>query len=175
MKWPLFTGLAALALGCNSVDLDPTCRGNDDCAGDLVCLDADPRNTCGVPPREGCVSSAECAMGAVCHAIADSCSADDVGSECGPPCSADADCGTSFRCGPDGACAALTCAEGYACLAVEDCDEASLPSDTPVHGRDHRCQKVACSDDSVCPGSGVCVNDICQSSAGLCGELLAVP
>jgi len=69
----------------------------------------------------------------------------------------------------------LTCAEGYGCLAVEQCDDANLPPDTPVHARNHRCQKVSCNDDSVCPASGVCVNDICQSSAGVCGELVAVP
>lgn len=168
-------GAGLLVAGCSEAS-GGSCRNDDDCASDLVCLDPDPSPACGIPPREGCASSSDCASGLVCHAIQDTCSPDGVGSECRPPCAGDAACGEGFRCsGSDGACIAVQCTEGTACRAFQRCDIAAIPAGAPVHARHHGCASIPCDDDGACPSGMACVNGVCQSGPGTCGELVAVP
>lgn len=161
--------------GCgNSGDEGSECRASRDCNVGLGCAGPDDPHACGIAPREECGSDAACnAAGDRCHAIADSCSSDGIGSECGPACSGDGACGTGFRCSA-GACVAIACDAGFACAAREVCDPAQLPSSTPVYNRHHGCFSITCSFDGECPGR-YCVNGSCQDGLGTCAVPIAVP
>jgi hypothetical protein len=169
----LLLGLAGLG-GCEAASTE-ACRSNADCVepGE-ECIDRDAPNVCGVPPRENCSGQADCMAELRCHAIADSCSHDGVGSECAPPCTSDGACGQGFRCGDDGACVAVTCTEGFSCEPWQACDVGAI--DTPVvHERHHGCVATTCARDADCPDALVCVNAYCQTGPGACGEPLLVP
>ena len=152
---------------------DP-CRDSSACSGALVCDGPDEPQACGVAPEEECADDADClTAGTVCHAIADSCSADGVGSRCGPVCTADS-CDVGFRCNAGGACEAIPCDEGTACDPWETCDP-TFSGDTAVFSRTAGCRTIECSADAECPDSAVCVNLICQSGTGSCQKNEAVP
>jgi len=151
------------------------CRSNVECtvAGE-ECLNRDQPQVCGVPPQELCDLMVDCS-GGECHAIADSCSWDGVGSQCGEACTADEECGQDFRCGAGGACEAVLCNEGFVCPAWQVCDPSAIAGGAFVHERHHGCVIVTCTDDGGCAGGLVCVNGYCQTGLGTCGERMAVP
>lgn len=163
-------GLALPSIGCGQEGA--SCRSSDVCAADLVCKGPSEPTVCGVPPREECASSADCFNGNVCHAIADGCSLDGVGSSCGPPCSGTS-CGADFTCGADGACRPTRCDAGATCAAYETC----VPPATtgPVHALSSGCSRVACVDDGDCPATTTCTNAFCQAGEGTCEPDIAVP
>jgi hypothetical protein len=146
-----------------------TCRSQDDCTGTgLSCLGPNETN-CGIPPREQCADDQGCGADQRCHALADACSADGVGSTCSPPCTpGDEGCGEGFTCDPDGVCQAVLCDQGFACRASERCDPSSIAPDAPAYDRDHGCQSIPCENDDPCPTGTLCVNGICQDGLGTC-------
>ena len=174
--------IAFLAVACSG-DSDPPgnttgkkgdlCAKKAECTGALECIGPSEPMRCGVPPREGCATSADC-TGGPCHAIADTCSEDGVGSACGSACTATS-CGPGFLCGADGACRAKRCDEGATCRAYEKCDVAAIPASAPVHARHTGCQRIACADDTGCPSGTACVNGVCHAGKGTCGDVVVVP
>lgn len=128
---------------------------------------------CGIPARELCSEDGDCDGSTRCHAIADPCSPDGVGSECRAPCS-EGGCGEGFRCGANGACEVIPCDEGTICADHEQCD-ASVAASGPVHARASGCVAIPCSEDGECPAGGACVNGRCQSGPGSCVEPTQVP
>jgi hypothetical protein len=144
-----------------------TCRGNADCtvAGFSCYGPEDPQ--CGIPPQEECAGDGDCNKGETCHAIADGCSPDGVGSACGPACSA-GDCDDGFEC-TEGRCLPVACgAGGVECSASQLCDPGSIDPQGPVHAITHGCTAIACQNDDPCPPSTVCVNGRCQVGLGTC-------
>lgn len=156
-----------------------TCRARDECSGSgpmglpLECQGPNAGQVCGIPPREGCASRDDCG-GGECHAVADSCSPDGVGSECRPACTVEDNCGDGFRCG-DGACEAIRCDEGFTCPSHMRCDPTSLDSATAVHQRHHGCVIVQCTTDNECDDDEFCVVGYCQTGLGACVEPMLVP
>jgi len=127
-RWGLFVVilLGAAMISCEGGGVlgggdGDSCRTDDDCSGDLYCAGPNQPNACGIPPRELCASDADCAMGMVCHAVYDPCSADNIGSECNAPCTANS-CGPDFRCNAGGACEPIPCDEGFTCPDRQKCD-----------------------------------------------------
>src|SRR5215468_243870 len=111
MRWLLalaFVGCGGHGLGGGGEG--STCRSTSDCDSGLGCAGPDDRQPCGIPPRQECASDAAC-QGTRCHAIADTCSPDGVGSECRTACTGDGECGAGFHCS-NGACAAIPCTPG---------------------------------------------------------------
>jgi hypothetical protein len=172
MRW-----LLALALvGCGGHGLGgggegSTCRDTGDCDTGLSCGGPDDRQPCGIAPRQECATDNDC-QGMRCHAIADSCSPDGVGSECRLACTGDGECGAGFHC-DNGACAAIPCTTG-SCGALEVCDLSGITASTPIYDRTDGCRPIACTSDAPC-GDGVCVNAVCQSGPGTCKKPLLVP
>lgn len=148
------------------------CRTHGDCPLDEACAGVNDPQVCGIPPREGCTSDADCG-GERCHVIADPCSPDGFGSECRPACTGA--CGDGFRCDA-GACVAIRCDEGagVTCAGREVCDPARITATTPAWDRGDACYAVACSDDSAC-GDRYCVNGTCQDEPGTCMTPVLVP
>jgi hypothetical protein len=146
-----------------------TCRSASDCTdGTLLCQGPNEPN-CGIPPREECSRDQDCGPDQRCHAVADACSADGVGSQCAPACTpGDATCPPGFTCGAEGTCEAVLCDQGFACRDSETCDPTTADPTAPVADRHHGCASVACQDDTPCPGDTVCVNGICQDALGTC-------
>lgn len=152
-----------------------SCRVNDDCRDDLYCRGPNQPNVCGIPPRELCASDADCPMGAVCHAVLDSCSPDGIGSECLAPCTANS-CGADFRCNAEGACEPIPCDEGFTCPDRQKCDSMVAHDPTlPTHARSTGCVNITCSADSECPTGKFCVEGYCQDGRGTCSEVMIVP
>lgn len=142
------------------------CRASSECADGLECAGPNDPQVCGIAPREGCASDTDCGPGARCHALSDTCSADNVGSECRAPCTGDPECGEGFRCDA-GACVATLCDAGYTCAGREECAPSRLGAGLAVHARHHGCFAVACSSDLDC-GTRFCVNGSCQDDVGSC-------
>jgi hypothetical protein len=168
-------GALAVFAGCSGTVGD-SCRDESDCRGDLYCRGPDDGPACGIGPREQCASDADC-IDSVCHAVADYCSADGIGSECGTPCSEVA-CPDGFRCSVGSACEPIPCDEGFACPAYQRCDPAAAHASAPVHALTHGCVSIPCSldeRDADCPAGTVCTNGVCQSGAGTCQEVQLVP
>jgi len=161
----------ASASGCAG-GVGDSCTSSDGCGGELFCRGPDEPNVCGIPPREDCGSSADCGPGSFCHAIYDTCSADEQGSECGPACSAGT-CNPGFRCNSDQACEAIPCDEADVCTPTQLCDP-TFAAGTPVHAVTSGCQAAACEGTDDCE-AGFCVNGRCQSSEGSCREVELVP
>lgn len=159
----------ALASGCAG----GTCRGHGDCASGRSCVGPNDPRACGVPPHRECAADADCAAGLRCHATADPCSPNGVGSRCGPACAAACDAG--FRCSAAGACEPLPCDEGFVCPAHQRCDVAVAHAGGPVHGRTQGCVSRACKADGDCPAGQACVNAVCQTGPGACREDTPVP
>lgn len=168
-----FAALCALLGTLGACEEGASCRDHGACAEGLYCRGPNAPSVCGVPPREDCARTSDCGMGLVCHAIADGCSADGVGSTCGPSCTGPT-CGPGFRCGASGACEAVPCDQGTACAAFEACDTAALVG-APVHATTSGCRSIPCEGDEDCPSPNVCVNAVCQSGEGICTEDIAVP
>jgi len=163
-----------LLLAACSAGAGDACRSDDECAADLYCVGPNAPNVCGMAPREGCATDADCFGGTVCHAIHDFCSPDGVGSECRPPCDVSV-CESGFRCNGAGACEPLPCDEGFACPAHERCDAATAHADVPVHQRTQGCVDIACANDGNCPAGKACVNGSCHDGPGTCREVTIVP
>ena len=169
----LMVGLVLVEPACAG-DEGSDCRTAADCRGELECAAPDAPQVCGIPGTAQCGDDLECGEGSVCHAIADPCSPDGVGSECRPPCS-EGGCVEGFRCDPErAACVAIPCDDGWACASFEDCSPAS-PPETPVHARTHGCVAIACERDGDCSGADACVLGVCQSGPGTCVEPMLVP
>jgi hypothetical protein len=167
-------GMVALTLltGCPPGVGSP-CSNDGQCRPDLYCRGPNDPPVCGIGPRQQCVSDADCGD-SVCHAVADACSADGIGSECGPACTGV--CADGFRCNAVGACEAIPCDVDFSCQAHQRCDAASISASAPVYDRTHGCVDIACDghhDD--CPTGTVCVNDVCQQGDGVCAEVELVP
>jgi len=144
------------------------CHDSSVCGPSEGCIGPEDIN-CGIPPQEQCFSNADCPGGDVCHSIPDSCSPDHVGSQCGPACAQDSDCGDGFACGSGGSCAPLACdTPGSGCLPSQTCDPASIDPSAPASQRTTGCQKITCQSDGMCPTSTVCVNGYCQTGLGVC-------
>lgn len=178
----LLAGLA-LAAGCpdpapgadagTDAGAGATCRARTDCRSGYYCAGPNERRPCGVPPRQRCDDDSGCG-GDTCHAIADSCSPDGIGSECGPPCSG-ASCGGGLRCSAAGACEPIPCDEGFACPSHQRCDAAAAHAPGPVHARTSGCVDIPCAGDAACPAGKACVNAVCQDGPGTCREDIPVP
>jgi hypothetical protein len=178
MRTPRSVSLSLLLLGvtfastaCGSEGSE--CHVSEDCSGALECAGPSEPQVCGIPANEQCTADADCGADDRCHAIADPCSPDGVGSECRPQCS-EGGCGEGFRCAASSACEAIPCDEDFACAGFEICDP-SVAKTGPVHARAHGCVASICSDDSECPSDGACVNGVCQEGPGTCVEPQAVP
>ena len=144
------------------------CHDSSVCGPAEGCVGPEDIN-CGIPPQEQCFSNADCPSGDVCHSIPDSCSPDHVGSQCGPACAQDLDCGDGFACGAGGSCAPLACdAPGSGCLPSQTCDPASIDPNAQASQRTDGCLKITCQNDGMCPTSTVCVNSYCQTGLGVC-------
>ncbi|UQA54736.1 Dickkopf N-terminal cysteine-rich domain-containing protein [Polyangium aurulentum] len=165
---------AATLLAACSAGAGDACRSDDECASDLYCAGPNDPNVCGIPPREGCATDADCFGGAVCHVVGDVCSPDGMGSECGPPCDA-SNCGSGLRCNAAGACEPLPCDEGFACPSHQRCDVATAHAGGPVHGRTQGCVNISCANDTDCPTAKACVNGSCHDGPGTCREVSIVP
>jgi hypothetical protein len=172
--------LACAIMACDSSDpgtvpdaaldaADEGCRDSTECTGSTFCVGPNDVN-CGIPPREECQIDQDCAApGDVCHAIADSCSGDGVGSFCGPPCTQPDECGAGFTCDAQGACRPIACdAAEFECRPSEICDPSSVDPGAPVPEITHGCVNIQCADDAPCPGATVCVNGYCQDGPGVC-------
>jgi hypothetical protein len=171
MRWSIVV-LVVVGCGCGG-SVGDECRGAGDCDSDLFCADSDDPPVCGIGPREECSDDTQCA-GARCHAVADSCSADGIGSMCGPACVGDSECGgAGFRCDA-GACVVVLCNAGFACVPQQVCDPARIAATTPVYDRHHGCFAVPCANDGECSGR-LCVNGTCQDAPGTCSEPMLVP
>ena len=168
--------LGVLLLSCGGGDGDD-CRRQTDCDDGLGCAGPNDPRACGIGPQEGCARDTDCAPPTVCHAIGDICSADRVGSECGPPCS-DTTCAAGTVCGAGGACEVIACGDDAPCAPNQDCI-APQGDDVPVHARTGGCVDHACAGDADCAGVGreptVCVNGICQRGPGECVDIVVVP
>jgi hypothetical protein len=165
--------LLALLAGCGGAGAAGSpCNERADCVAGLECSGPDDGPGCGIAPREECTTDTDC-QGGRCDAIEDGCSADDVGSQCNPACTGDAECGPGFAC-PAGACVAILCDAGFTCAAREVCDPARIPTTAPVYDRHHGCFAVACSTDGECNGL-TCVNGTCQDGPGTCAKPMLVP
>jgi hypothetical protein len=151
-----------------------SCRKDDDCNSDLYCFGPNRPNVCGIPPRELCSFDMDCGIGTFCHAIADPCSPDGIGSECKEPCTPDS-CGPSFRCNQMGACEPIPCDDGFTCPDRQKCDPPVVDASVAMHARSTGCVDITCSDDTACPREKSCVTGYCQDGPGTCGELMAVP
>jgi hypothetical protein len=163
-----------VASGCGVSKGDGACHETADCAAGLDCSGPDDPPVCGVAPRQECATDTDCTTpGDRCHAIADSCSADGIGSECRAACQSDAECGAGFAC-PSGACVAVSCDAGFTCEAREVCDPSRITGSTPVYDRTHGCFAVACTADADC-GPRFCVNSTCQDGEGTCVKPMLVP
>jgi hypothetical protein len=160
-------------VGCGtSGDVGSSCHTGADCAQGLGCAGPDDGPVCGIGPMQQCASDNDC-PGARCHAVFDACSADGIGSMCGPACTSDAQCGTGFAC-PSGACVAVLCNAGATCAARQVCDPSRITAQTPIYDRTSGCFDVACTADADC-GSRPCVNGICQDGLGQCEKPMLVP
>ena len=156
--------------GCEGSD----CRNSGDCAGSLECSGPSEPQVCGIGPNEQCGDDTSCGPDAVCHARYDVCSPDNVGSECGTPCT-DGQCGPDFRCSAAGACEAIPCDEGYACGPHQACDPSIPNGNGPVFQRAHGCVAISCTGDGDCPEQTYCVNGRCQEGLGTCVEVQLIP
>ena len=167
------SGTARSRDGGGNGDVGAPCHGGGDCSADLACAGVNDPQVCGIPPREGCATDADCG-GDRCHAVDDPCSPDGIGSECRPACDLiDGICGPGFTCDA-GACVAIRCDAGFACEGREVCDPSRITATTPVFDRNHACFPVTCADDSACAGR-FCVNGTCQDTLGSCEIPVAVP
>lgn len=167
----LFAAPALLLPACSG-GAGSGCRSSAECMKPLECAGPSEPRVCGIPPRQGCARDGDCGGGQRCHAIADSCSPNGVGSECGPPCGA---CGAGLRCNAGGACEPVPCDEGYRCTAPLVCDAAAGKSGAAVYQRHQGCVRVACTSDGACAAGQACVNGYCQSGPGQCQMVLIVP
>lgn len=175
--------LAALLLvgglgfdGCSDELDDGQCRSTADCSGDQECATPNAPQVCGIPPREECATNDDC-PGTACHAIADTCSPDGVGSECRATCLTDTECGGNFRCNTtDSTCEPLPCDEGYTCPDYQVCDTSIFTDATPVHARHHGCVDITCAADADCiDAAPFCVNSVCRVGLGACQTPMLVP
>ncbi len=165
--------LLVLLAACSSTGTTgSTCAATADCATGLSCSGPNDFGGCGIAPREECDGDTGC-PGQRCHAIADSCSLDGIGAQCGPACTSDAACGAGFHC-PAGACVAIRCDAGFACAAREVCDPSRIAASAPVYDQHHGCFAVSCTSDDAC-GARSCVNGVCQDGPGTCAKPIAVP
>lgn len=143
------------------------CHQMSECAQGLSCAGPNEDPVCGIGPREGCTDDSTCAAGGMrCNAMFDPCSRDYVGSDCGPACTGDMQCGAGFRC-QSGACVAQLCTEGYTCPDYQVCDPGRITAMTPMYDRSHGCYDVTCTIDANCRGR-FCVNSKCQDGLGTC-------
>ena len=167
--WLLLTLLWGSSLACSLEGGE--CRSSSDCAGSLECDGPSEPQVCGIPGNRQCSTDAECDPSMRCSAIYDPCSAEQIGSECRVPCTEDTGCAEAgLRCNADGACEAIPCDEGFACLSHEACDP-KLGASRLAHG----CVSISCSEDAQCPEQSVCVNGSCQEGPGSCVEPSLVP
>ena len=166
--------LVLASCGGSGNGVNSPCASRDDCNEGLGCMGPNDRQACGIPPREECMTDAQCTGGDRCHAINDACSADGVGSECKLACTGDGACGVGFRC-DNGACVAIACDAGFTCPQRQTCTPSMITTALPVHARHHACFDVSCTDDDGCGGRFSCVNGICQDGAGTCQEPIQVP
>jgi len=165
--------LLVIAVGCGGGGgIDSDCRETTDCSGDLYCAGPNDPPVCGIAPRQECAADVDC-PGARCHAIDDSCSRDGIGSQCGPGCVGDGECGGGFRCDA-GACVAILCDAGYTCAARERCAPSEILPTDPIYDRHHGCFPTECLEDAGC-GARFCVNGTCQDGPGACAEQMLVP
>ena len=171
----LVTGLCGFAVlsGCGSGGGAGGCRSNTQCAAGYYCAGPNDPARCGIPPREECSDSASC-PGGLCHAIADGCSPDGVGSQCGPECTA-VSCGPGFRCNAQKSCEPIPCDEGFTCPSYQRCDLAAAHSTGPVHARTSGCVPIVCSMAADCPTGKACVNAACADGPGMCRRDIPVP
>jgi hypothetical protein len=161
------------AAGPDAEMLPPgACRSQADCSpGGNICYGPnDPM--CGIPPQEECDDDGSCNKGQVCHSIPDSCSPDDVGSQCGFPCvggGAPA-CGQGFVCDGTGHCRAQPCGGkgGFTCPVSQACVPTTIDPNLPAHEQTHGCVIASCTTDATCPTDTRCVNGRCQDGFGTC-------
>jgi hypothetical protein len=155
--------------GALPVEPGGSCRSRADCAGgQLLCVGPEER-ACGLASREECEFNSDCVdmLDGRCHATADACSPDGIGSLCEEgPCTPTS-CGVGFIC-QNGGCVPQRCNEGFACLPFEECDPRSIDDTGPAHALTHGCVPIACTTDEACPEPAVCVNDRCQTGLGTC-------
>lgn len=167
------TGVCVDSQEAPDAGVDDGCSTSAECTVEGEgCFGPNEPQACGIPPAEECVSDAECPA-AVCHAMVDSCSADGIGSRCGPACTPGS-CGGSLRCGAGGACEAIACDDGLACPVHQDCDPGRIAADAVVHDKHHGCFNVQCGP-QTCGAGFFCVNSVCQQGPGQCEEPLEVP
>jgi hypothetical protein len=143
-----------------------SCSNDSDCASGLLCDAPGGFVGCGIPPLEQCTSSDQCDVGLVCHRVADTCSDDGIGEECGEPCDDDAACDDGFRCGAEGACEVIACEEGT-CDPHLQCE--------PAAPGERGCVEIACNSDSFCPEGTFCVNQVCRPGEGVCQPPVEAP
>jgi len=164
--------IVLLITACGSHGAGSECRESLDCDEGFDCSGPNDGPVCGIAPREGCFNDGTCSNGQRCNAIADTCSRDGVGSECGAACTSDAQCGPDFRCDL-GACIAVLCTAGYTCPSYQRCDPSRITAATPFYDRHHGCFDIPCTTDGNC--DQFCVNGICQTAAGTCQTPMQVP
>jgi hypothetical protein len=162
-----------LLAACSGHGSGASCSDSTDCSGELECAGPNDPHVCGIPPREECPNDSGCQMPMRCHAIADGCSPDGIGSECRQACTNDFECGAGFRCAT-GACVAVLCNAGATCAPRQVCDPSRITAITPVFDRTAGCFEVTCADGSTCNGR-FCVNGTCQDSPGTCRTVMQVP
>ncbi len=147
------------------------CRDSNDCADSgQGCMGVDI-SVCGIPPQEGCFGDEDCLGGEVCMSILDQCSFDGVGSACRLPCERDDQCGPELFCNDAGRCQAIPCTEPEAaCPQYMECDPGRILPDARIADQHSGCFYVSCREDGDCNEQEFCVNSICQSGLGFCGD-----
>jgi hypothetical protein len=148
------------------------CHGDSDCHGPGVrCFGPNDTN-CGIPPRQPCADDAQCPAGERCHSVEDECSADRVGSMCGPPCGAGGPaCDPGFVCSASGSCRPRPCDDPdmpFACRAPQRCDATTIDPSGPAYNITHGCVDIHCQTAATCPAGSDCVNGRCQAGPGEC-------
>jgi hypothetical protein len=149
------------------------CRATAECADGLECAGPNDPQVCGIAPQEDCFDDSTCSGGDRCHAVVDECSPDGIGSACRPACTGTA-CDSGFTC-IDGACLAISCADGFACEPQEICDASRITPETPTFDRHHGCFALTCTTDDQCPADLFCVKGTCHDGPGTCTKPIVVP
>ncbi|MFT3770518.1 MAG: hypothetical protein QM820_34245 [Minicystis sp.] len=134
----------------------PTCRTDDDCEYDHVCVE-DPSEVATCAPNEAatfdCVTDVDCAADEVCepYTLSGPCvdPTQSQGRQCVPSCTA-ASCDPGSTCGTDGRCQPDQCTDSFSCGADSTCS----PSDSAADA--HGCAPLHCTDGYVCPAETVC-------------------